>query len=245
MSSVKIQGSKSYSSMITLDSKIPETTQEYRYQYISILLNMKNNFHNVILFDSYVIALVPLIPADLHEIISVEVLTVLLLSKFPKLLLLYQHLTCHFDAFIQYLQNYDAEHQRNLQEFTLNLIYSTKQTVQQMIGQNLNPSQIFIILTCIELFQNLKKMPLKIVLAAVNNCFYQSETITDARHLPSIYSLITSIEAPFLPAFQSQEFSLVLDLDSARNFTTQLSKYISVGEISKKSLTYLKKWKNF
>ena len=244
MSSTRVQESKSNLSRVASDSTLaPVISPEYQRHYLSIILDMEKSFCDIILFDSHVLLLIPLIPEDLHEIISVEVLTVLLLSKFPKLLRLYEHLTYHSNELTQYLTYFSASSKKNLKILTKNLICSTKQAIQDMIGQNLKPSQVFILLTCIELFQNIKKIPINVLIAAVNNCSLHSELITNTSSLPSIYSLISSIEAPYLPVCQLKEFSLVLDLDETlghysmgkfllrpgvQNFLSEMNRYFEL-----------------
>ena len=144
---------------------------------------------------------------------------------------------------MKYLTYFSASSKKNLKILTKNLICSTKQAIQDMIGQNLKPSQVFILLTCIELFQNIKKIPINVLIAAVNNCSLHSELITNTSSLPSIYSLISSIEAPYLPVCQLKEFSLVLDLDETlghysmgkfllrpgvQNFLSEMNRYFEL-----------------
>lgn len=224
MSSVTIQDStKFHISEKPIHSEMPIS------QFIASLQKTAKSVSDLFTFNANVSSLCSFIPNEMHTFIAVDVLTVMLLTYFPNFAGLSQALTTHLDSLFRYLIRLDEQSQQHLQEFTSYLILLVKQIINHTIDQNLKASQVFILLTCTELFQNIQKLPLELVIQAVNNCHYRSEFIESPQSLPSFYSLLCQTSAPFLPKYCHKEFTLVLDLDETLGHYSQSNFLVRPG----------------
>jgi Dullard-like phosphatase family protein len=180
---------------------------------MSILRNIRKKMYDIIEFNSGVLITVPFIDHTLNLALRVDVLVNMLAQTFPVYGLLLDSLNQHLDLFAQFIVCRTHSNETKLKVFTKRIVQITKQIISRMIGQNLEPKEVFVLLTCTELFQFVNKIPLELIISALNNCYSKRLLITSTVNLPSFYSLICSVAPPYLPKYAHKEYTLVLDLD--------------------------------
>ena len=152
------------------------------------------------------------VPKQLHHLLNLSLISSLFSIYFPVNLNLQGKITLHQDSIFQCILNLDA-FKEELDKNTSDLISEIKPLIFTLINQNLPAKQFFALLIATELFQNSHLIPTEFVLNVVNNFLIEVKSVIDTNSLPTLYSLMISQKAPYLPLYDHKKFTLVLDLD--------------------------------
>lgn len=177
------------------------------------LKKMGKKLKNLSRLASKLIYFEPCIPDNLQAFLSVDVLALMFYTNFPQFKSLGKMLRDHFTSIALFMERNDENSFVSLQCLTHTILQCIKEYIQSLIKLNLQPRQIFIVLTSMELFQKIQKLPLSLIVEIVNRIHENSPLITDEKKLPKFYSFLSRNVAPFLPQYSHKEFTLVLDLD--------------------------------
>ena len=203
------------------NSKTPQDSKKLQHpvnllssqHYYNILKSLNISFNDLGGFTSKLTILCPAISQPIRFSLSPIVISLLLLEKFKNFPLIQETVYINFFNIKRLILQFDSSKYEIIYNQTLSLLCLIRDTIRNIIGQNLSPDLVFIIFTCAELLKNINSIPLEFIISAVNNCLKISSTITEINSLPSIFSLFTSEINPFLPQYSHKEYTLVLDLD--------------------------------
>ena len=203
------------------NSKTPQDSKKLQHpvnllssqHYYNILNSLNISFNDLGGFTSKLTILCPAISQPIRFSLSPIVISLLLLEKFKNFPLIQETVYINFFNIKRLILQFDSSKYEIIYNQTLSLLCLIRDTIRNIIGQNLSPDLVFIIFTCAELLKNINSIPLEFIISAVNNCLKISSTITEINSLPSIFSLFTSEINPFLPQYSHKEYTLVLDLD--------------------------------
>ena len=177
------------------------------------LENMKKSLRNLSEFSSGVLSIFPSFPEDTHPFLAAALLSTMLVRDFSKRTTLTKKIKSHLSSLIKFIKNSSFTTLCDLQTGTRGLILYAKEIIEKCAKETLKPNQVFILLICTELFQNLQRFPLPLLVCAVTNCMTQAVNFKATDVMPSVYSLLSSPTTPFLPSYSHKEYTLVLDLD--------------------------------
>ncbi|OMJ72196.1 hypothetical protein SteCoe_29430 [Stentor coeruleus] len=187
---------------------------ERNYSIFKVFLKkLGKKLKNLTRFTSKLMYFEPCIPDHLQTFLSVDVLALMFYTNFPQIKSLGKMLKDHFTSISLFMERNNENSLVSLQCLTHTILQFIKEYIQSLIKLSLQPSQIFIILTSIELFRKIQKLPLSLIIEIVNRVHENLSLITDEKNLPKYYSFLTRNVAPFLPQYSHKEFTLVLDLD--------------------------------
>ena len=90
-----------------------------------------------------------------------------------------------------------------------------KQAFQEFLSgySGLSTSIIFKLIKLLELLENLIRTPLFLVLTAAQNIETEAPNVVELKNFPTLYSMYINKVMPYLPAYTSKSYTLVLDLD--------------------------------
>ncbi|OMJ93763.1 hypothetical protein SteCoe_3207 [Stentor coeruleus] len=177
------------------------------------LKKMGKKLKNLSCLTSRLMYFEPCILDHLQAFLNVDVLGLMFYTNFPQYKSLGKMLRDHFASIALFMDRNDENSLVSLQCLTHTILQCIKEYIQSLIKLSLQPRQIFIVLTSIELFQKIQKLPLSLIIEIVNRVHENSSFITDEKNLPKFYSFLSRNVAPFLPQYSHKEFTLVLDLD--------------------------------
>lgn len=210
---MSIQSNNTSIDAIAKNQDIGLMNNQRSFVLTSFFKKMERKLEQLSEFNSQLLRFEFCFPDYLQAFISVDILTLLMFTHFPENKSLEKMLREHFASISLFLERNDENSFVSLQCLTHSIVCLIKDYIEMLIKESLQPRQIFIVLTLIELFQKVQNLPLSLIIEIVNNVHSKISCITDEKRLPRFYSLLCSNVAPFLPQYSHKEFTLVLDLD--------------------------------
>ena len=208
-------------------SKINSTSSRDRSTIIpntqlwNFLNSMENSIGDLPLFNSKLISLCPILSTPIRSLLSVVVISLLLLSKFPGFDMARSLVLVTFANIKSLILVFTQSAFTKIHSEALGLVVLVRDFIQSSIGASLQTEQILTIFACAELFKRIQSTPLELTIAAANNCFSSTSETDISQGLPSIFSLFNASAAPFLPTYYHRDFTLVLDLDETLGHYSQ------------------------
>ena len=183
------------------------------HHYYEFLNSLKISVNDLQGFTSTLTIVCPVLSIPIRFILSSIVISLLLLEKFSRFFLIQEAVYTIFYSIKRLILNFNQSEYEIIHNQTLTLLCQVRDTIRDIMSQNLSSDLVFTMFTCTELLKSITTIPLELVIYAVNNCMKLNSTIANVSTLPSIYSLFSNEISPFLPQYFHKEYTLVLDLD--------------------------------
>jgi hypothetical protein len=152
------------------------------------------------------------LPKPFHHLLSLSFISSLFSLQFPSLPNLDSKIKSYLTLLITRMISRSSE-DPELDYLTSSLISEIKPLIFSLINEKLPSKQFFALLISTELFQHFHIIPTELVIQSIENFFLELDQVSNTDSLPTLFSLMTSPKAPFLPVYDHKIFTLVLDLD--------------------------------
>lgn len=192
--------------------KNPSKTRKTTKKLIKKTSESSNPLKFLEKFIPRVVLMLTEVPKQLHHSLNLSLISSLISIHFPIGMNLQNKISLHRDSILQFTLHPDVCREE-LNQNTINLIYEIKPLICSLINKNLPSKQFFALLISTELFQYIHLISTELVVLVIKNFLIEVESVIDTNSLPTLYSLMISRNAPYLPVYDHKKFTLVLDLD--------------------------------